>query len=87
MNWKCCKSILSVKTSTCNNAIYGELGRLPLYNNRYVSIIKYWIKLISTDNIMLKTVYDMSLEDSLNGKNEWSSNVKTVLSENGFSDI
>ena len=68
LNLMFCKSVLGVKTSTCNAAIYGELGRLPLYINRYVSIIKYWLKLISTDNIMLKTRYDMSLKDTRNGR-------------------
>ena len=87
LNLKFCKSVLGVKTSTCNAAIYGELGRLPRFIYRYVSIIKYWLKLISTDNIMLKTVYHMSLEDTRNGKQNWSSNVKTLLSEHGFSDI
>ena len=60
--------------------IYGELGRLPLYINRYVSIIEYWFKLI------LKTVYDMYmyLEDTLNDKINYSSNDNTLLSEHGF---
>ena len=32
---KFCKLILGVRSSTSNVAVYGELGRLPLYINRY----------------------------------------------------
>ena len=39
---KFCKQLLGVKTSTCNMAaVYGELGRYPLFVNRYTRIIKY----------------------------------------------
>ena len=41
------KRLLGVKINTNNNAIYGELGRYPLYINRYVRIIKYFLKLNS----------------------------------------
>ena len=31
---KFCKMVLGVKQCTCNAAVYGELGRYPLYINR-----------------------------------------------------
>ena len=34
-----CKRILGVKLTCSNAAIYGELGRVPFYINRYVQII------------------------------------------------
>ena len=37
------KRILGVKLSTNNHAIYGELGRYPLYITRYVRIAKYFL--------------------------------------------
>jgi hypothetical protein len=36
---KFCKTILGVRNSTSNVAAYGELGRYPLYTNRYVRIV------------------------------------------------
>ena len=50
---KFCKSLLGVKSATCSTAVYCELGRMPLYINRYLCIIKYWLKQTSTDNIIL----------------------------------
>ena len=35
-------------------AVYGELGRFPLYISRYVSVIKYLIKLMKSDNVLIK---------------------------------
>ena len=56
LHLKFCKSILGVKLNTCNAAVYSELGRYPLFIKRYEQIIKYWLKIIHSDNIILKTV-------------------------------
>jgi hypothetical protein len=53
LNLKFC----SVKISSGNAAIYGKLGRYPLYVNRYTHIIKYWFKVIHSSNIIVKCVY------------------------------
>lgn len=64
-----CKRILKVKLSTSNYAVYGELGRLPLYINRFVKIVKYWLKVIDTDNCIVKTLYNLAYKDWREGKN------------------
>ena len=51
------KRILNVKSSTCNMGVYGELGRHPLFINRFSRIAKYWYKIIETDNILIKYIY------------------------------
>ena len=33
---KFCKMVLGVRQNSCNDAVYGELCRFPLYVNRYV---------------------------------------------------
>ena len=38
---KFCKRLLKVKLNTCNACVYSELGRYPMYINRYVRVIKY----------------------------------------------
>jgi len=50
---KFCKCLLRVRVNTCTAAVYGELGRYPLYIQRYVKLNQYWFKLIDSDNIML----------------------------------
>ena len=79
-----CKAILGVKQTTSNAAIYGELRRYPLYVARYVSILKYWFKLIHSENTLLHTVYIDALSSHLNGSNNWVTNVKRLLDEYGF---
>jgi hypothetical protein len=52
-----CKSLLSVKSLTCNMGVYGELGRFPLYISRYTRIIKYWCKIVKRDTIIIQRLY------------------------------
>lgn len=84
---KFCKSILGVKQSSCTAAVYGELGRYPLYINRYVQIIKYWFKAKDSKNIILNSLYRESVQLCLNGYNSWANKIKNVLEENGFLDV
>ena len=41
---KFCRRLLSVSSSTCKSAIYGELGRYPIQLTLIYNLIKYWIK-------------------------------------------
>ena len=63
-----CKRILGVKRNTTNMLVYSELGRLPLYISMNIRIVKYWIKLLNTDNCILKecyaTLYDECLKNT-----------------------
>lgn len=84
---KFCKRILKVKLSTSNAGIYGELGRYPLYITRYVRILRYWFKILNTNNIILSTVYRNMLHDCEKGLNNWVTNVKHILFEFGFGNV
>ena len=55
---KFCKIILKVKSSTCNVGVYGELGRYPLYINRYSRIIKFWCHILQSNNILILKLYN-----------------------------
>ena len=69
----CCKVVVRLrKNLECKNrykkcisnaAVYGELGSYPLYMARFMRIIKYWFKVINTDNTIMKPVYNMSYVD------------------------
>ena len=86
LHLKLCKRLLEVKSNTCNAAVYGELGRYPLYINRYIRIIKYWLKVVNTDNILLKCVYLDAVEDCHKGCRNWVSNIIDLLNMYGFSE-
>ena len=81
------RRILGVKSSTCSAAVYGDLGRYPMYIARYCRLITYWCKLVSSDNIILRTVYNQAVTDSNNGFKNWVSNIKNLLNDYGFSDV
>ena len=82
-----CKRVLGVKLSTSNAGIYGELGRYPLYVARYTRIVKYWFKILYSDNITLRTIYDISVKDCENGLCNWVKNRKTILEQYGLGYI
>ena len=84
---KFCKRILGVKLSTSNAGIYGELGRYPLYIARYTRIVKYWFKILYSDNIILRTIYEVSLKYSERGLCNWVQSLKTLLEQFGFGHI
>ena len=85
-----CKTMLGVKRTTQNDFVYGELGRCDLRTQRLVSIIKYWFKiLISDDNKYIKGVYTMMLYDLdiKPNKQNWASSVKQLLQSLGFNYV
>ena len=84
---KFCKRLLNVRINTCNSVVYGELGRCPLYINRYVRMIKYWLRIVQTDNILLKTIYNRSLLDTNRGPPNWVTNIKRILDEYGMTCV
>jgi len=55
-----CKQLLGVKKNTQNDFVYGELGRMPLQNTRYYVLVKFWLKILQSDNKKyIKIVYNM----------------------------
>ena len=59
-----CKQLLSVKTSTQNDFIYGELGRTDYYTRKLYIIIKYWFKIIhASERKNTKLIYILMLND------------------------
>lgn len=84
---KFCKQILGVKLSTSNAGVYGELGRYPLYIHRSIRIIKYWFKIINSNNCIMKAAYSLAHQDCIIGKTNWASSVKSLLCEHGFGNV
>jgi hypothetical protein len=87
LHLKFCKRLLGVKQSTCNMGVYGELGRYPLYITRHCRIIKYWCKLVNTENVIMRKIYRLMMDDLNDGRVNWLSNVKTLLGDCGYSFI
>ena len=60
---------------------------MPLKQHRIVQVLKYWIKIIRSDNIKLtKQTYNVMLDDI--GRNQrttnWATSVRTILGNLGL---
>ena len=88
---KFCRKLLHVKKSTNLNALYGELGRVPMFIQRKVILIKYWAKIISKPNTsILYNTYEMLKLDVDNGStdsNNWAYQIKLILDRIGLGNI
>ena len=85
-----CKHLLGVKSTTQNDFVYGELGRMNYYTHRLYNIIKYWLKIINcNDNKYIKYVYKFMLNDIHRNPNikNWANMVKNTLSNLGFYNV
>ena len=67
--------------------VYGDLGRYPLYIQRYERIIKLWCHIVSSDNILVTYFYNNMVEACNKGATNWAGNVKSLLDNNGFSYV
>ena len=68
--------------STSNVGVYGDL-----YISRYVRMLKYWFKLLYTDNCVLKAVLEVSRFDCALGKRNWVYSIKDLLFSHGYGYI
>ena len=55
---KFCKWLLNVKMSTNSLSLYSELGRYPLFIEKNIRIVKYFLKLygVKQHNCILNTI-------------------------------
>ena len=61
---KFCKRLLGIKTQSQNNFVYVELGRTSLYYMRFVSVIRYWLKIVKMNNCKyVKCMYNVMCEE------------------------
>ena len=85
-----CKRLLGVMKTTQNDFIYGELGSTSCITKRYILIIKYWFKILLSEDVKyIKLVYNMMLEDlELNpNKTNWASLLRHLLFSMGFNEV
>ena len=79
------KRFLNVPLHCSNKMIYGETGRYPLFITTYVKCIKFWLKLTRLPMTRIcRQAYEMLLLQHETGKQNWVTNVKTVLVGHGF---
>ena len=84
-----CKRVLSVRSSTPNFMVYGELGRFPLELQTKIKMICFWNKLVSSKNKLFGKLYQLllTLHSSGSNKFKWINYVRSILDDTGFSNI
>jgi hypothetical protein len=65
--------------------VYNELGRHPLHIQRFVRIIKYWLKVLNTDNCIVHEMYRYQYRNLQH--NNWATTVKSLLNNIGLSCV
>ena len=85
-----CKNVLGVQRTTQNDFVYRELGRTDNQSRLFIAIIKYWLKVIPSDEVKyVKQIYKMMLKDIETHplKQNWARSVKHLLSKLGFLEV
>ena len=82
------KNTLNVRKTTPNCFIYKECNSIPLYLTRLLRMVKFWLKIISLNNMSpAKLLYNTALEMSINSESivsSWIHEVKNILFRYGF---
>ena len=79
-----------MKTSTLNEIVYGEVGRYPLFIERYRRIVKYWLHIIQTNGCKyVKMIYNVMYQKSIVNMNtvNWVTNVRDLLNTARFGEV
>ena len=88
---KFCRKLLYVKKSTNLNTLYGELGRVPMFVQRKIILIKYWTKIITKhENSLLYKTYEMLKRTVDNGcidSGNWAYQIKLMLERIGLGNV
>ena len=60
-----CKKLLGVKQTAQNDFVYGELGRTGYQSYRYISVDRYWLKIVTSEERKYpKQIYKTMLNDN-----------------------
>jgi len=70
----------NVKPSTCTPAVYAESGRFPLVIKQKIQALKYWKRLLESDNkSAIKNAYNSLLESYEFGQANWCNSIRDIL--------
>lgn len=79
VNIKASKFILGLGRKCTTAAVMGDLGRFPIVFTVIINIIKYWKRLVNSDNILLKHALEVSQDIHDMNHVSWISCVHSIL--------
>ena len=59
------RRMFKVKQSTNVYGLYGEVGKYPMKIARELIMIKYWLKLLNSNNKLIVNIYRMLCDDAI----------------------
>ena len=80
------KTLLGVKKFTSNVMLYFELGRVPLKCERNYRLLKFWLKLLKSENCIILACYK-ELVSNCNTSYNFASYVKDLLYDLGLNYV
>ena len=90
VQFRFCKLLLKLKTSTPSYMIYGELGLFPIEIDVKLRMISYWARLLTGKETKLsylsyKILYNLFIDEDLDFS--WIKHVKHIFDDTGYSYI
>jgi hypothetical protein len=82
-----CKYVLEVNKRTTNIGVMGELGRYPLMLEVLLNMLSYYVRLLNSDEILLKEAFFVSEQLVNENKGSWTSCVKAISRFLGLSPV
>ncbi|ESO88701.1 hypothetical protein LOTGIDRAFT_165489 [Lottia gigantea] len=79
--------ILRLGKGTPLAAALGEVGLFPLSILRKITSLKFWYKVVCSDNPLIFGVYKILCQDEMNGKRNWVSGIKFLFNELGLTFV
>lgn len=70
---KFCRYVLEVNKRTTNIAVMGELGRYPLMLEVLLNMLSYYVRLLNSDDILLKEAFFVLEQLANENKGSWTS--------------
>ena len=80
------RGLLGVHKKTTNMGLMSETGKFPICLKIFTQIIKYWMRLRTTDKSMLREAHNINFENNLDKKKSWMKIVHFLLEYTGMSN-
>ena len=80
------RGIMGVHKKTTNMGLMSETGKFPICLKIFTQIIKYWMRLRTTDKSMLLEAHNINFENNLDKKKSWMKIVQFLLEYTGMSN-
>ena len=81
------RQVLGVSKKTTVMGLRAEIGKYALSYNIYTQVIKYWIRLLSTESILLQEAHMDNIDRCKMGKPSWLQTVIHILNICGLQQI